>query len=79
MFRELLHRCGQLTDDQADQLEAHYELLCRWPEESAHLSLLRINCSLRRKFRRFLGLLAADVVTGAGFPGIPLLYAGTPR
>src|SRR5260370_40569008 len=85
MFRELLARefapFGSLTDQQLDQLQAHYDLLGQW---NARLNLTRIN-SIDEVVRLhyceslFVGtklpagpLRIVDVGSGAGFPGIPL-------
>jgi 16S rRNA (guanine(527)-N(7))-methyltransferase RsmG len=85
MFRELLARefgpYGELSDEQLDQLEAHYELLQRW---NAKLNLTRIESledavKLHYCESRFLGrrlppgpLRIVDIGSGGGFPGIPV-------
>ena len=85
MFRELLVRrvsgfC-QLSCDQLDQLESHYELMLRWNKV---INLTRIVreaevVDLHYAESLFLGcqlppgaLSIADLGSGAGFPGYPV-------
>lgn len=85
MLRDLLvHEFspyGSLTDQQLDQLEAHYDLLVKW---NARLNLTRID-SVEEAVRLHYGeslfvgtrlpagpLRIVDVGSGAGFPGIPI-------
>jgi 16S rRNA (guanine(527)-N(7))-methyltransferase RsmG len=85
MFRELLFNefrpHAELTPQQLDQLEHHYQALHRW---NARLNLTRINdLSEIVRFHYceslYLGLRlppgplkVVDVGSGAGFPGIPV-------
>jgi 16S rRNA (guanine527-N7)-methyltransferase len=82
MFRELLRRCASVNDVQAAQLEAHYELMCRW---NRVLNLTRVEGleeAIERHYCESLflasaipavpGLRIADVGSGAGFPGYPV-------
>jgi 16S rRNA G527 N7-methylase RsmG len=85
VFRELLLQrvsafC-QLTSNQLDQLQQHYELMLRWNKT---INLTRIEDEQEVVDRHyaeslFLGtnlplgsLRVADVGSGAGFPGIPI-------
>jgi 16S rRNA (guanine(527)-N(7))-methyltransferase RsmG len=87
VFRELLRRCAALTvttltDAQAAQLEAHYELLCRWNKV---LNLTRVELleeAVERHYCESLFLAdaipdvpclrIADIGSGPGFPGFPV-------
>jgi len=85
MFRELLVRefgpYGNLTVQQLDRLESHYELLTIW---NTRLNLTRIESvedAVRLHYCEslFVGtklppgpLRIVDVGSGAGFPGIPI-------
>jgi 16S rRNA G527 N7-methylase RsmG len=85
VFRDLLlERVSafcQLTSDQVDQLEQHYELMLRWNKT---INLTRIEDEQEVVDRHygeslFLGsnlpagpLRVADLGSGAGFPGIPI-------
>ena len=80
LAREFAPYC-ELTLDQLDKLEAHYQLLTQW---NARLNLTRIrslqdSVQLHYCESLFLGralpsgdLRIADIGSGAGFPGIPL-------
>jgi 16S rRNA (guanine527-N7)-methyltransferase len=82
VFRELLRRCASVTDSQAAQLEAHYELLLRWNKVLNLTRIERIEEAVDRHYCESLflagaipnvpGLRIADVGSGAGFPGFPL-------
>ena len=85
MFRELLRErvsgfC-QLSATQLDQLQQHYELMLRWNKTINLTRIERIEEVVDRHYAEslFLGanlpagpLRAADVGSGAGFPGIPI-------
>jgi 16S rRNA (guanine527-N7)-methyltransferase len=81
-FRDLLSRCGSLSDSQFAALESHYELLCRW---NRTLNLTRIN-EIKEVVERHYGeslFLAerlesgsiVDIGSGAGFPGLVVAIA----
>jgi 16S rRNA (guanine527-N7)-methyltransferase len=82
VFRELLRRCASVTDSQAAQLEAHYELLLRWNKVLNLTRIERIEEAVERHYCESLilahaipgvpGLRIADLGSGAGFPGFPL-------
>lgn len=85
MFRELLYKeflpYGELSDEQLDRLEQHYNLLVRWNQRLNLTRLDDIPESVRFHYCEslYLGLKlpwgpfrVADVGTGAGFPGIPV-------
>ncbi|MFY9724885.1 MAG: 16S rRNA (guanine(527)-N(7))-methyltransferase RsmG [Bryobacteraceae bacterium] len=83
MFRELLReRLGgiaKLTDEQAQALEAHYNLLVRW-NRTVNLTAIRdLNEVIKRHYCESIFLAArlpagrlkiVDVGSGAGFPGL---------
>jgi 16S rRNA (guanine527-N7)-methyltransferase len=85
MFRELLFTefrpFAEISNDQLDRLERHYNLLVRWNQR---LNLSRIDDVLESvRFHYceslYLGLAlppgplrVADVGSGAGFPGVPI-------
>lgn len=77
MFRELLGRCGDLTDEQTAALESHYELLCRWNKVLNLTRIDRVEDAVERHYCESLFLAArlksgrvVDIGSGAGFPGI---------
>jgi 16S rRNA (guanine(527)-N(7))-methyltransferase RsmG len=82
VFRELLRRCASVTDAQAAQLEAHYELLCRWNKVLNLTRIERLEEAVERHYCESLflavqipsvpGLRIADIGSGAGFPGVVL-------
>jgi len=81
VFRELLRRCGRLTDAQAAALEAHYELLCRWNKVINLTAIENAEEAVARHYGEALFLAErlpegvesiADVGSGAGFPGFPV-------
>ncbi len=82
MFRELVRRCGALSDEQAAALEAHYELLCRWNKvlnltrvEKLEEAVERHYCESLFLAERLTAGSVADVGSGAGFPGLVVAIA----
>jgi 16S rRNA (guanine527-N7)-methyltransferase len=85
VFRELLLKrvsafC-QLSANQLDQLQQHYELMLRWNKTINLTRIERVEEAVDRHYAEslFLGanltsgpLKIADVGSGAGFPGIPI-------
>jgi 16S rRNA (guanine(527)-N(7))-methyltransferase RsmG len=85
MFRELLYTeflpFAELSDDQLDRLEQHYNLLVRWNERLNLTRITDVSESVRFHYCEslYLGLnlppgplRVADVGSGGGFPGIPI-------
>jgi 16S rRNA (guanine527-N7)-methyltransferase len=71
-----------VTDAEAAQLEAHYELLCRWNKVLNLTRVERVDEAVERHYCESLflanaiphieGLRIADFGSGAGFPGFPV-------
>ncbi len=84
-FRELVRRCSGVSDQQAELLERHYELMCRWNRVLNLTRLERLEEAVERHYCESLfladrlpataGQRIADVGSGAGFPGLPLAIA----
>jgi 16S rRNA (guanine527-N7)-methyltransferase len=85
MFREVLFAeflpFGELSDEQLNQLEQHYNLLIRWNQRLNLTRIEGISESVRFHYCESLylasklppgSLQVADVGSGAGFPGIPI-------
>jgi 16S rRNA (guanine(527)-N(7))-methyltransferase RsmG len=82
VFRELLRRCAVVSEDEAAQLESHFDLLSRWNKvlnltriEGLEQAVERHYCEslfLAERIPRIAGLRIADIGSGAGFPGFPV-------
>jgi 16S rRNA (guanine527-N7)-methyltransferase len=85
VFRDLLRErlCGiaELTDEQAEALESHYNLLVLWNRKLNLTAIRDLAEAVERHYAESLFLAAhlpagplriADVGSGAGFPGLPV-------
>ena len=85
MFVELLRArlagICEVSDEQAEKLRAHYELLCRWNKVINLTAVRRLEEAVERHYCESIFLArylpegrftVADAGSGAGFPGIPV-------
>jgi 16S rRNA (guanine527-N7)-methyltransferase len=81
-FCELVRRCSGVSEQQAELLERHYELMCRWNRVLNLTRLEKLEEAVERHYCESLflaerlpataGQRVADLGSGAGFPGLPL-------
>jgi len=81
LLRELLRGIAELTDEQAEALESHYNLLVRWNRTLNLTSIRDLPEAVERHYCESIFLACrlpagplriVDVGSGAGFPGLPV-------
>lgn len=83
MFPDLVRRCADITVEQAQRLQAHYELLCRWNRVINLTRIDRLEEAVERHYCESLFLAThlpetgsvVDVGSGGGFPGLVVAIA----